>query len=649
MDILEDGESVELLAPRFDRSTSTGHREGLRAELLPALGAAVLATVAGLWVLQLWKAKLQAPFVYGADSAFPLLIIKDIMTHGWDLTNPNLGAPFGQELYDYPATSGDSLYLVLLKLLGLPFNSPALVMNLFFLLGFPLTAAISYGVLRRLRITVASAVVCAVLYAVLPFRFDSSETHLFLTSYFFVPVCCYLILAVFDASELFTRDRRRSGLRAYMTWRSAAVVAVCLAVGSSDNYFALYTVALMAPAAILTFLSTRRVRPLICGLVATAIVLGAVVLNGLPTIIYTTEHGHDPSPDRREPQETELWGLSLATLVLPIEDNRIPWLAHLTGRYSATTLIPQPGPAAEPSWTNLGIVGTLGLLWLMVALAIRCVGGSGARAPDLRAPHAALAAGMAFLIGTVGGLATLFAYVVSPRLHTPARISVFIAFFALFGAALGLDRLRARVDPGNRQRMGVAAVFTIVLLAGVLVQTTPSMAPDYAATAVQYENQGAFIHAIEAQLPVDASLFQFPYVPFPEGADPGNIVENEAILGSLHSNRLRWSVGAIEGRPADWASHLVNVPIPQILEAVSAIGFQGLYVELNGLPGDGNEFTPIAQSVLGVRPLVSPERQYEFFNMSAYNRRLRELRTPAQLTALATATLYPTLAARAPG
>jgi phosphoglycerol transferase len=610
-------------------------------ELAAALGAAALASAVGALVLQLWRANLQVPFVTGGDSTFPLLVTKDIIDHGWDLTNPNLGAPFGQELYDYPATSGDSLYLAMIKALGIPFGNPAVVLNAFFLLGFPLTATVAYAVMRRLRISIGVAVVCSTLYATLPFRFDSSETHVFLSAYFLVPVCCYLVLAALDGSELFGRDGGRSGLRAYLTWRSAALVAVCLAVGSSDNYFALFTVALMAPAVFVAFLATRRTRPLVCGVLAATIVLAAVALNGLPTIVYVAQHGHDSMPGHRVPQETEVWGLSLATLVLPIEENRIPQLASLRQRYSSTSILPANGPASEPSWTALGVVGTLGLVWLAILLAVRCVSGGSPREIDRRGPPAALAAGMAFLIGTIGGLGTLFAYIVNPQLHAPDRIVVFIAFFALFGAALGLERLRSWLDPHKGARVTFALVLIAVLPGGVLLQTSPSMTPEYTATAARYNSEGAFIHKIESELPHNASIFQLPYAPFPEGADPGHLSEYEDLFGSLHSSDLRWSGGAIEGRPTDWVPSLVAKPLAQILAGVSAAGFAGIYLETAGLTNGGAELLPALHAALGVAPLIGPEGRYAFFDMAAYNRRFRELHSAAQIANLAYATLHP--------
>jgi hypothetical protein len=612
-----------------------------KTRLLPLLGAAALATAVGVWVLRLWNMSLQVPLVVGGDSTLNLVVIKDVITHGWDLTNPNLGAPFGQELYDFPAYSGDSFYMAIVKALGIPFDNPAVVMNIFFLLGFPLIAVTACAVLRRLGISIWVAIVCAVLYAVLPYRFDQGETHIFLSSYFIVPICCYMVLALLMGHELFFRDPQRLGLRAYLTKRSGAIVLVCLMVGSADNYYALFTVALMVPAAILAFLATRRPRSLACGLVAASIVLGAVALNGFPTIVYVAEHGRDTLPAQRLPQETDTWSLSLTNLVLPIEGSRIPWLANLAQHYRSTAIAPRSGPTSEPSWTNLGIVGTLGLLWLAIMLGVRCVSGEKMTMTDLRGVHAALGAGMAFLIGTVGGLATLFAYIVSPQLHAPNRILVFIAFFALFGAALGLDRLRGRLVNSSRGRLAFAVALSVVFVVGVLDQTSPSMAPNYRAEAAQYRSDGEFVRTIESQLPADASIFQIPYVSFPKGPSSNRMGVLDDLFGYLHSNRLRWSGGAIVGRSTNWVPALNGKPLTQSLEGISAAGFQGIYVDTFGFAGGGEELLMELRNMLGVAPLVSPDGRLVFFNMTAYNRGLRKRRTAAQIASLSAATLYP--------
>ena len=65
-------------------------------ELLWALGAAALASLAAVLVLELWQTNLRVPFAYLVDAVFYLMVIKAVLDHGWVGENPNLGAPFGQ-------------------------------------------------------------------------------------------------------------------------------------------------------------------------------------------------------------------------------------------------------------------------------------------------------------------------------------------------------------------------------------------------------------------------------------------------------------------------------------------------------------------------------------------------------------------------
>jgi phosphoglycerol transferase len=588
-------------------------------------------------VLQLWNASISVPFLLGGDATENLVVIKDVITHGWYLTNPGLAAPFGQELYDFPAYSGDSLYLLMIKLLGVPFGNPAVVMNLFFLLGFPLIAITCFAILRRLGISIDVALVCAALYALLPSRFLRGEGHIFLGAYFMVPICCYLVLALLKGDELFGRRANARGMRAYLTWRTAGVIALCLVVSCSDTYFAAFTVALMAGATIIASLARRSRRVLVCGLAAAAIVLAGIALNGLPNLIYTAEHGKDALVARRSPAESEVYGLSLANLVLPIEDHRVPALASLAKEFHASAV----AATGEAAWDSLGLAGTLGLLGLVLALCVRCLRGPRDGLDDSRAVHAALAASMAFLIGTVGGLATLFAYIVSPQLRAPNRISIFIGFFAIFGVALGLDHIRRRWAGRRRGRIAIAALLAAVLVLGALDQTSPEMAPDYATEIAEYHSDGAFVHEIEVALPADAMIYQIPYVPFPEPGPINRAVDYDEMLGYVHSRHLRWSAGALVGRSTDWAAAASELPLAQMLEEVAAIGFSGVYVDTFALPPGGERIISGLHSELGVAPLISPEGRFYFFDMRRYDERLRSRRPAVQLAQLARAALHP--------
>lgn len=598
----------------------------LRPELPAALLAATLATAIAVVVLQVWQANFSVPLYSspGSDETFGLAVIKGILEHGWYLSNPNLGAPFVQHLYNYPVFSGDSLYLLIVKLIGIPFGNPAEVDNLFFLLCFPLIALSGYVGLRAVGISRGASVVCAVLFTLLPYHFFDAESHIFQGAYFTVPLGCYLVIAVLSDKALFARSATRRGVGRYLTWRSGAAVLACVVMGSSDNYYAAFTAALVLLAAAFTFLANRSFRALATGGTVAALVLATVALNGLPTLIYRSQHGGNPVVGQRKPKESDVYALSLADLVLPIANNRIEPLARLARKYQTTAT----APMGEGHSASLGLIGTLGLVGLAIAFVARALRADRLRFADPRYAYAALGAGLAFLIGTVGGLGTLFAYVASPQLRAWNRISVFIAFFALMGAGLMLDALRRRIGSGTpRRRWGYAACLAAVLVVGVLDQTGTSMAPPYKREAAEYFTDAHFVEAIQRQLPAGASVFQLPYVPFPENPPVHRMEDYAELIGYVHSTDLRWSYGQLKGPPSKWEAAVAHRPPARMLAELSALGFKGIYLDTFGYAHRGAALIPELSRVLGVKPIVSADGRLYFFDMALYNRRLRERRS----------------------
>src|SRR5271163_616062 len=181
-------------------------RVSARRLVLEALLAAGLSVLFAVWVLRLWRGDLGVPLRYTPvdDTKFYLMLVKGIVDHGSYASNPSLGAPFGQQLIDYPQ-GADNLNLLLIRLLALVSSSPALIINLFFLGTFALSAFTAHLVLRTLRISALSSGVAAVLYSLLAYHFFRGESHLFLSAYYAVPLTAYLFLRVLGGASLFAR------------------------------------------------------------------------------------------------------------------------------------------------------------------------------------------------------------------------------------------------------------------------------------------------------------------------------------------------------------------------------------------------------------------------------------------------------------
>jgi hypothetical protein len=569
-----------------------------------------LAFAAMALVTRLWRAELGAPFVLSGDEPLMQMLVKGVLDHGWYETNPNLGAPVGQQLYDYPVLNGDDLNVVLFHLLGLATRNSAVVLNLFYLLTYPLIALTAFLVLRALSVSRVVAVACAALYALLPYHFLRGEAHLLLSAYYAVPLGAYLVLTLLGGKRLFARRIDGSRLLAFASRRTLLTLAACVIVAAASGsfYYAVFTLVLAVPAALAGAVVRRERGPLVEGAVVVAVITGVCLLELSPSLVYRVSHGTNKEAGTRSAFESEGYSLRLAQLVLPIEQHRIGALADLRARYERHL------DRTEAVMATLGVVATLGFAGLLGA-ALLSVAGGGMRAPPPLVRGAAFAMLVAFLIGTTGGFSTLIG-ALYPQFRAWNRLSIFIAFFALLAIALLLDRAQRIVRGGTPF---TALVGTIVLL-GVFDQTSDAYVPRYGAVAAEYRSDGDFVREVERRLPRGASVFQLPYIGFPEPPYRPGMDLYDLARGYQHSKHLRWSYGAMKGRPDDRWKALADRPLRDVLPAVAAAGFQGITVDRFGYGGPTGAASLEQElgQLTGASPLVSPNGRLSFFDLRDY-------------------------------
>ncbi len=682
-----DGGVTEATSETGD-SAGADARDGRRYAALRLTGegllVAAVSVLCAAWVLRLWRADLALPLRYTPldDTKFYLMLAKGIIEHGWYLSNPSLGAPFGQHLQDFPQ-GADNLNLLIIRGLGLCSANPALVINLFFLLTFALTSFTSYVVLRLLAVSGRSAAVVSVLYSLLAYHFFRGEPHLLLSAYYAVPLAAYLFLALLAETSLFARGAGRSRAGrvptsasrgrsawlparvsarlsarspAWLSARSLATVALCVVIGSENLYYATFAEVLVVAATVLA-LVLRRGRAARHGLVVVALVAATLGANLAPSLIYRAVHGANPVVQRSaagDEASNEALALRVANLVLPAPDSRLPLLRHLASSYDHAIA---PG-YCEACYASLGTVGTVGLGWLALCVLGGLAGATGWYGARRLFRHAGAGVAIALVVGSVGGLSTVFERFVTPDIRAWNRISVFIAFLSLLGTALLLDSLLGRLRALRWGAALSAPALVAVLAFGVYDQTSGSFIPAYSAVARQYRSDGVFVAQIETRLPRGASVFQLPYVPFPEGyplSRPGGQVATyatkyEPLRGYLHSSTLRWSYGAMKGRPTDWSAQLAGQPLSFVVASVAALGFDGLWVDPAGFEaGKAHQVRAALRSLLGAAILVSPDRDLWFYDLRAYRARLQGAAGPAPLALLRQRALYPLRTACATG
>jgi hypothetical protein len=618
-------ERIEIPAPAptdaaSSKAVSAGRKAGSRLVMrrkmlamkvnwkgIGIYSGSVLACVLLLvWILKLWRTDLSVPMSpLGKDTSFHAMIVKGLVENGWPLRNPLLGAPGVQELFDFPESS--NLDLALMKLIALGSHDYATVLNLFYLATYPLTLVTSLYAFRQFGISYPSAVVGSFLYAFLPYHFLRGELHLTLASYYLVPftvmMAAWFLHPKADSAP-------KAGLHGWPVSKVIASVVICLLIASTFLYYVYFSAFVILIAGLLALrledqqMGRARMALAACLL---AVVFVAYLLNVSPSLLYIAQHGFNRVAATRWPSEAQIFGLKIATLLLPIAHHRLPLFAAIRRSYDAgAPLTNENGDA------SLGVVGAIGCLLLLANLIVATPKrGDKALFRNLASLNIAC-----ILLGTIGGLGSLASHVFL-MIRSYNRISIYIGFLSLVAAMIMLDSVGTWVAGRFGRWWLVYPVLFIVLLAGVWDETSPSYVPDYAALRAEYTSDADFIKRIEESSPSHSMIFQLPYVGFPEGASPGRLQNYDLLQGYLHSRTLRWSFGAIKGRAVDnWQAIVVTKPVAELVKVLRAAGFSGIYVDRYGYVDGGQKEIASLSDALGSTPLVSRDGRLAYFPLS---------------------------------
>ncbi len=549
------------------------------------LPGAVVSFVLASVLLSGWPAglvpNLTYPYCYGQGDC--LFFVGEIQRaiEGSIFDNPRSGYPFGSKALDFPGS--DAAHIFIVKALGVLGYAGAF--NLHLLLSFPTAFVAAYCVSASFGVQRAFAVATAFLYAFLPFHFQRVG-HAFLEWYFVAPLFYYIgFRAFFPSGE-------KSGWAGY-----AALAAGGMALASFGVYYALFGAIVLGVSVLASLVKHGSLRPAAPALVAIVFLVLGVGANVAPNVLHKLTNGPNIETATREPQESEIFGGKLVQLLLPRQDHRVYQIAQFRKQYDLTHPLTN-----ENGSSSLGVVGALGLLALGAALFLRACGA----AADARLSLLAIIVSILFLFGTIGGLGSVFAILVSPMIRSWNRVSVFMAFGALVAFFLTLQAVLQRrlSEAAAKIATRVAAVFFLGL--GLLDQTNGPCSGCMEIFQSDHEADRRFVAEIESALPAGAAVYQLPYMPFPEGRRVERLRAYDPFAGFVNSKTLRWSYGGMRGRDGDlFYRALANEPLDRQLEIVRKLGFAGIYIDRRGYADKGQAVIEQLSALLGAPPLVS--------------------------------------------
>ncbi len=569
------------------------------------------------WVLQLWNADFSIPFSSNGDGLFGAALIKGMINNGWYLYNNYLGAPTGLYLHDYPGS--DNFHFLIVKAISLFFPSYGKTYNLFFLLTFPLSAITALYMFRTLKISYFNAIGGSLLFAFLPYHFLRGEEHLFLASYYLLPIMMILLLQIISDEPPFYKLDPTTGelkLNLFQT-KSIIIIISTLIFASAGIYYALFATFFALILGISISAYRNNFRHLIAATIIIALILGGIFINFLPNIVYKRANGANKEAIQRSWEGAEVYGLKISQLVMPVTGHRIATLAQKKVKYNSSAPLVNENDSA-----SLGVIGSIGFILLIIWLIL---GKSLFRRliPEKRINllnNLSILNTSAILLSTIGGFGLIFAVTITPALRGLNRISIFIGLFSIMAIVLFLDAIKQKYFTSPRSGFIFYALISLVFVIGILDQTSPNFVPPYDQLRANYQISSKFIQTVEKTVPPQSKIFQLPYVPFPENPPVVKMLDYDHFVAYLHSDNIKWSYGAIKGREGDaWQKRTALKAPEEMVKLLQKEGFRGIYIDRFGFSDNAAVLESKLKIFLKAKPIVSEDERRSFFNITKHN------------------------------
>ncbi len=567
----------------------------IKTEFKWYLSGAIIAMCMGSYFISgLQFPQLKLAYSIVGDSLHFLTVIQRLLEEGLAF-NSRIGFPFGSSFLDF--STSEEGHLFLLKILAKTSGSSIFAFNAYILLSFFFNFISTYIISRAFGLSIAAATTCAFLFDFLPFHF-LRISHLLYTLYFQIPIYFFIAYTLFNQS---TPSKILSWVKS-----NFFILLSLFIISSFGIYYSFFACLLLIITGISSAIKNDTPRSFLKESICILSISLGIIVNMVPSIVYTIENGTNPEVAQRHFCESEHYALKLAQLVLPRDNHRLAPLAHFKEKYNKSA------PLITENFTaSLGFFGSIGFLYLLCGLFFLFKRNDF----DQRIAFFSTSTYGLFLISTMGGFSVLFSMLITPSIRGWNRISPFIAFCSILAFCILLENF---LKPKNGKPFLKHIIWLGVIVLGILDQTIPPYTEEQNQIKTQTLIDQATIKKIEDLLPKDSAIFMYPHMPFPEWPHLHNLGTYDLAIGFLYSKNLNWNYGGMKGREGDlFYRFLDKEPLEEQLKVIKRLGFQGIYIDKRGYADGGIEIIQNYSELLGYPPtFISEDNKIAFFKLN---------------------------------
>ncbi|MGK9252802.1 DUF7024 domain-containing protein [Paenibacillus humicus] len=601
----------------------------IKKEFIFYLMSMIITLVASVIILDIWDKDLKVPFNYSSDVFGSLNAAQSFINGGNQYYFPNMGAP--GEVYSYFPDSSNIQYGII-YLMSLFIKSSTLIINIFFILSFPAIALTTTIALRSLKISPFVSILASVLYSLLPSHFYRGEFHLSLATYGEVPLLCVVIFWLMNNQIKFSPYKSNSkypylGVFSIFNFKTTFSFVTSFITAASNPYYTFFALIMLAFAMVYAVFENNKLvlknAKMSLFIIATTILF--LIINLFPYIQYKLQNIEttDAVSISRNPVESDIFSLRLGQLILPVDNHRIPLLAHFKSEYNSTfqQFINENGMATLGFIMSIGLIISLFSVFFMNSLKNRLI------------IQAGLLNLFALVLSFTGGIASLIA-LFQNFIRCYNRISVFVAFFSLIVICVLADNLIHKFKNNKNKLRKIKLMMIIIIIVGILDQCPVNFSVQNQAEL--YHSNVNFVKQIEDTTQKGGMIFQLPVVPPDNFSGYKNMGAYELFYPIIHSENLRWTYRPAIGSDVDrWQRVMSVLPTDEFLKRLAFSDFSGIYIDRYGY--EASEYSKIENelsNLLGQKPKVSDNQRMSFFSIEKYSTELRSKYSKEQLVLL---------------
>lgn len=577
----------------------------------------VIALMIALYYMKVWYFPWHKPetilgFQYG-DLLLGGMSYKNILKSCSLWQGTQLGAPFNFEMYDFPAVA-NLIISIPIFLFGKVFNNAITAMFIIMVLSFPVTAISSYYAIRQFKIENSIAMIGAIAYAFIPFKFFRNWGHFsYGNSLVVIPMAVTLLYWLYEDNELMIIKKEM-----FKNKKNIITAIFILCIGISEIYFAYFFCFFIAVVTLIKVLnykdkiiSIKKSFIMVLGIILT------VIINLSPSIINSFRGLGTVEPPIRNAAEAEIYGLKLVHLLLP-SGTGINFLNSVFNKYISTTVNNNENTSAF-----LGIYGCVGFIILLIGLFSNGV--FKRREKEIKFLSKLNIA--AFLLATMGGFSYLISAFIFSSVRAYNRISVFIDFFSVLALCIVASMLIEYSNKNINKRIITVFVGILGLVSIIFNGATTSCLTTKNIYSYTKSNEYIydFIKEIEGQVSENAMIYEMPYYKFPESPPLNGLNDYALSIPYIYShNNLRWSYGCYKGTYGDlWHRAVALLPIKDRIMRLSDVGFEGIYIDSAAYkPDELKNLLNDLDNILQSTPIISSDNRMYFYSMKKYNESL---------------------------